>query len=203
MAYNQAGTGCNLTQVPSSCTGLIVGNQTTNEECGQGGPVIVPGAAGCRRSAGSPVACVWTAPDPAAPAAAGTCQPVPHGKRGDPRVGGCPKTATDCAFDTHGTPLTLCFESEGLYCSTRTSPASCAPVVGRGESCAADPMGCDSSSYCDSASATCKPLIASGQAGTATDACASGYQCSSAAKCAALPLADPDITRSGIVPVLK
>ena len=64
-------------------------------------------------------------------------------------------------------------------------------------------MGCDSSSYCDPASATCTALIASGQACPATNACASGYQCSSAGVCAALPLADPDITCSGIVPVLK
>jgi hypothetical protein len=142
-------------------------------------------------------------PDLAAPAAAGTCQPVSHGKRGDPCVGGCPQTATDCAFDTRGTLLILCFESEGLYCSTQTSPASCAPVVAQGESCAAEPMGHDSSSYCDPASATCKPLIASGQACPATNACASGYHCSSAGVCAALPQADPDITCSGIVPVLK
>ena len=130
MAHSQAGTGCNLTQVLSSCTGIIVGNQTTNEECGQGGPVIVPGAAGCRRSMSSPVDCVWTAPDLAGPAAAGTCQPVPHGKQGDPCVGSCPQATTDCAFDTRGTLPTLCFESEGLYCSTQTSPASCAPFVG-------------------------------------------------------------------------
>jgi hypothetical protein len=61
------------------------------------------------------------------------------------------------------TLITLCFESDGLFCSSETGSLSCQPLVAPGGSCDSNPDVCGSTSYCDSVTNTCKAASTAGQ----------------------------------------
>lgn len=85
----------------------------------------------------------------------GVCQKVPHGKSGEACLSTC-RLGDDCSSDTFGatTSPTFCFESEGLYCgSVDASAAVCRPILATGE-------GCTSSDACGTLGVcytTCQP----------------------------------------------
>jgi hypothetical protein len=62
------------------------------------------------------------------------------------------------------------------YCPFGMSPIVCAARVADGASCASAPTGCLTTSYCDSTTTTCNPLLASGSPCTGSQQCSS-LQC--------------------------
>jgi hypothetical protein len=61
----------------------------------------------------------------------------------------------------------------GAYCGFGSSGSQCATRLADGASCVDSPTGCITTSYCDSTSSTCKPLLATGAP------CSTSRQCSS------------------------
>jgi len=163
-AYDEAASSCSAKTVRTACTDILVGKQGENAPCGKGGNPGVSGGLGCNRTDG-PTVCLWTG-DSSDPGVTGICHKVPHGEKGDPCAFTC-ETGTDCSFEQLGGPsdtlITLCFESDGLFCSSETGSLSCQPLVAPGGSCGANPDVCGSTSYCDSVTNTCKAASTAGQ----------------------------------------
>jgi hypothetical protein len=59
------------------------------------------------------------------------------------------------------------------YCAFGSSTEQCAVRVADGASCAADPDACLTTSYCDTSSMTCTPLLPAGTACSTSEQCAS------------------------------
>ncbi|HEY3822148.1 MAG TPA: Dickkopf N-terminal cysteine-rich domain-containing protein [Polyangiaceae bacterium] len=59
------------------------------------------------------------------------------------------------------------------YCSFGGQGSACAVRFADGASCSADAEGCLATSYCDSSTMTCKPLLATGSSCTASQQCSS------------------------------
>jgi hypothetical protein len=163
-AYDEATSSCSAKTVRTACTDILVGKQGENAPCGKGGNPGVSGGLGCNRTAG-PTVCLWTG-DSSDPGVTGICHKVPHGERGDPCAFTC-ETGADCSFEQLGGPsdtlITLCFESDGLFCSSETGSLSCQPLVALGNSCDSNPDACGSTNYCDSVTNTCKAASTAGQ----------------------------------------
>jgi hypothetical protein len=65
-----------------------------------------------------------------------------------------------------------CVDSD--YCDFDTTPSVCAARFADGASCASDASACLVTSYCDSSSTTCKPLLPAGTACSGSQQCSSG-----------------------------
>ena len=117
-AYQSAEVNCDVGPL-FACQDVFAGAQLPGEMC-DGDCKVVNGAALCA------FAVVPTSP--------GICQEVTHGRLGDACWSTC-VTGETCSTSTRDNPLTtLCFESEGLYCSTF---GKCEKIIAAGQSCTA------------------------------------------------------------------
>lgn len=98
---------------------------------------------------------------------------APHGKQGDACIGSC--SGSDCSGGSTGTSdttvLTICYASDGLYCS---SSNVCQPVLALGESCQSGDM-CQTGAYCDSTQRLCAPALPNGASCGSSADCASTH----------------------------
>jgi hypothetical protein len=183
--YNQTATTCAFNPLVSACKGVFVGTEAEGASCGVGGVPMISGSGECKASGGAEL-CVWTG-DVNVSTASGICKTPARGKSGDPCATSC-AINQDCTTDliaAPGTPTTVCFEADGLYC-TSSSTSVCAPIVAVGGSCAADSSSCTSTSYCDSSGTTptCRAAGTLRQAcGTAGTMCLSSLICGTDNKC--------------------
>jgi hypothetical protein len=141
-AYEQAANACDENTLITACQGVFLGTKGLNEPC--------TNSYECKRDQG-PMSCLFVDNQ-----TTGTCKKVPHGKSGDSCVYSC-RTGDDCSSQTYGladSNLTLCFESDGLYCDTfADAGAVCKPIVSTGGAC-------DSSDACGTLGVcytTCQP----------------------------------------------
>jgi hypothetical protein len=183
--YNQTATTCAFTPLVNACKGVFVGTKAEGASCGVGGVPMTSGSGECKASGGAEL-CVWTG-DVNVATASGICKTPTRGKNGDPCAISC-AINQDCTSDliaSPGTPTTVCFEADGLYC-TSSSASVCAPIVAAGGSCATDSSSCASTSYCDSSGATpmCRAAGNLGQVcGTAGTMCLGSLVCGTDNKC--------------------
>ncbi|HEX3345196.1 MAG TPA: Dickkopf N-terminal cysteine-rich domain-containing protein, partial [Polyangiaceae bacterium] len=59
------------------------------------------------------------------------------------------------------------------YCAFASSAEQCTVRIADGAPCSADLTGCLSTSYCDTSTTTCKPLLTTGSSCTSSEQCAS------------------------------
>jgi hypothetical protein len=136
-AYQEAATRCEASPVIEACRGVIVGANKAGESC-------TVGAYECRLLEAQSI-CLLPEPD----AEVGACKYPPRGKAGDPCQYTCPK-GQSCAVTRSGPDnavLTMCFESDGLYCDFSGEAALCAPLVGANMPCPHD-SACGSDARC-------------------------------------------------------
>ena len=185
-SYKQTATACTINPVYAACKGVFVGTQVEGAPCGVGGIPMVSGISECK-SAGGAEECVWTG-NVNDPTVTGVCHTPAHGKSGDPCATSC-VTSKDCTFDvltSPGDPTAVCFEEDGLFCTSSTTPSTCAPMVGVGGSCTVDPMSCVDKTVCDNTTLKCKARATLGQSCSLAGSfpCLNGLVCTSAGKCA-------------------
>jgi hypothetical protein len=159
-AYQDAATTCDENLVVSACTGVFSGTKAAGEPCANGSE--------CNTAQG-PTTCLFVG-DNTSP---GVCKLTLHGKSGDACVSTCP-TSGDCSYETYGaadSPLTWCFEAEGLYCDF--SSTTCQPLVALGKACSFSDA-CGSGNLCD---LVCKKGVKLGQS-CAVNACINELECS-------------------------
>ena len=123
-AYQQAATACDENALLSACQGVFLGTKKASEACTNGYE--------CDDAQG-PTTCLFVDNAPV-----GVCKKVPHGKASEACLSTC-RLGDNCSSSTYGpadSNLTLCFESDGLYCDTfADSGAVCKPIVATGQAC--------------------------------------------------------------------
>src|SRR5262249_36572742 len=127
-AYQRAATACTIGDVLTACQGVFVGTKADGEPCAT--------LYECRRDQG-PATCLKILTGDTTPAL-GICRRAPHASGGDPCVFSC-QAGDDCSTETipgsPDPPLALCFEADGLYCSTAGDTPVCAPLAADGAAC--------------------------------------------------------------------
>ncbi|HEV8548531.1 MAG TPA: hypothetical protein VGQ57_05870, partial [Polyangiaceae bacterium] len=172
-AYAPGPDQCNLNAVVAACAGVFIGSRHDGEPC--------HGGFDCDRST-DVMTCLIT--DTMTPNAEGVCKTVPHGKLDDACVFSC-ETGDDCSTTTISGgdyPITLCFESDGLYCDSNDS--TCHALVPMGMPCSGSFGECGSQAGCQT---TCVPL--SGRGEDCGNGCLRKFQCGDDGKCADPPWA--------------
>jgi hypothetical protein len=164
-AYQQSATDCDENTLLASCVGVFMGTKGSGEAC--------TNAYECKRDQG-PMTCLF-----AVAASVGSCKPVPHGKADEACLDTCP-SGTDCSSVTAGaadTNITLCFESDHLYCDILSSNPVCKALLATGDACTSD-AACGSTGTCNTkcqASATLNEPCGAG--------CRPDLVCSTDGKC--------------------
>ena len=186
-SYNQTASACTVNPVLAACKDVFVGTKAEGASCGVGGVPMVSGAGECKSDGGAEE-CVWTG-NANDPTVTGVCHTPAHGKNGDTCTTSCVSPQDYCTFDvliSPSDPTAICFEEDGLYCSTTTNPSTCVPIVAVGGSCAADQNSCVSSAICDNSTLKCRARATLGQSCSYTSgyACLNTLVCTSAGKCA-------------------
>jgi len=142
-AYQAAATSCEENSVLDACNGIVQGTRAEGQSCASGAE-----CAGAQASA-----CLITETN----GTTGVCKKVPRGKAGDACSVTC-RPNDSCVFTVYGaadSPLTPCFESDGLYCA-QSATAQCQAILATNANCESDEQ-CGSQGYCDSGgSHTCQ-----------------------------------------------
>jgi hypothetical protein len=175
-AYEAAEKTCYMGDVTAACHGIFDGTLADGEDCSD--------AFECDRSAGPKVCEIVQqgSPDPSV----GTCVDPPRGTLGTPCGGSCEED-TNCSVTSisaeAGSPVTLCWEEDGLYCPLGES---CAAIVADGEDCDWD-QACGSDGYCLE---TCETRGEVDDECSFSPACGAGLVCEGA-MCIPEPFANP------------
>jgi hypothetical protein len=110
----------------------------------------------------------------------GVCKTTPHGELGDACLETC-AVESDCSYEVYGatdTVLTVCFQTDGLYCDESGTSPTCKHLVALGASCVTDD-DCGSGNWCDTA--TCRRGNTVGQACGAS--CSPELECNTNGLC--------------------
>jgi hypothetical protein len=175
-AYEAAATRCEATPVMEACRNVLIGTHRAEEPC-------TLGAQECELIAGQGTCLLPSSDEPD-----GVCKYPAHGKAGDPCMTTCHE-GQRCLVTREGPPntvLTMCFESDGLFCDFSKDAALCAPMVDEGAACPFDDA-CGSASHCGG---TCGPATDLGEACEAD--CRRDLTCVNG-KCEGLPFANGSI----------
>jgi hypothetical protein len=121
----------------------------------------------------------------------GICKLAPRGRAGDPCFTSC-STGRSCgstySTDNPNPVLTLCYEEDGLFCSSSGTERRCAPLAAAGGPCTSFDS-CASNLYCSKTS-VCTARSNAGVVCAASGECAPGLSCVSGS-CAPIPVANP------------
>jgi hypothetical protein len=178
-AYDTAATTCSMTPLHAACRGIFAGTQGEGQSCGGTGEF---GAFECKPVNGAS-SCYW-ADSGGYPTTAGVCISLPRGKSGDECSRTCLKNQ-DCVADMLGRSApfpVMCFEEDGLYCSIRTNPAVCKPIVQIGDACTWDTGSCGSGNFCSWTNDTCRPAAKLGES-CQNVACVTDLTCGTTLRC--------------------
>lgn len=141
-AYQQAANGCYEIPVVAACRKVFIGTRKPGESCGDSGYE-------CSTEQGASTCLVTTQGGHT-----GICKSNAHGHTGDACLYSC-RDGDSCGGSTYGaadTVLTLCFESDGLFCDYGDNGGLCKPIKKVGDACSLTDE-CGTKAYCD---ATCK-----------------------------------------------
>jgi len=108
----------------------------------------------------------------------GVCKLAPRGRAGDPCFTTCvPGSLCGFGYSTENPNpvLTLCYEEDGLFCSSSGTEHRCARLPSTGDPCSSSD-GCGSKLYC-SQSSVCVARSSAGVACAAFGECAAGLSC--------------------------
>jgi hypothetical protein len=175
-AYETAVTSCEATPVIEACRNVLIGTHRAEEPC-------TLGAQECELIAGQGTCLL-----PSSDEQEGVCKYPAHGKAGDPCMTTCHE-GQRCLVTREGpsnTVLTMCFESDGVFCDFSKDVALCAPMVDEGATCPFDDA-CGSTSHC---AGTCRPAAELGEDCEAD--CRRDLTCVNG-KCEGLPFANGSI----------
>ncbi len=148
-AYQKAASGCQEIPAVAACNKVFIGTRKPGESCGDSGYEcsIEQGASTCLVTAQA--------------GHTGVCKMNSRGHAGDACLYSC-RDGDSCAGTTYGaadTVLTLCFESDGLFCDYGDSGATCKPIKKTGDQCITTDE-CGTKGYCDT---TCKRISMEGE----------------------------------------
>lgn len=142
-AYQQAANGCLEIPIVAACKQVFIGTRKPGESCSDTGYE-------CSMEQG-PSTCLITAQG----GHTGVCKSIPRGHAGDACAYSC-RVDERCGGSTYGPAdavLTVCFESDGLYCDYGDDGnSSCKPIKKIGDPCGLTDE-CGTNGYCDT---TCK-----------------------------------------------
>jgi len=149
-AYQQAVDSCQEIPAFAACRKVFVGTRKPGESCTDSG-------AECSNEQG-PSTCLITT----SKGHEGVCKSNARGHSGDACLYTC-RDGDTCGGVTYGagdTELTICFESDGLYCDyDDNGNSSCKPIKKVGDACTVTDQ-CGSKAYCET---TCKRIGMEGE----------------------------------------
>jgi hypothetical protein len=123
----------------------------------------------------------------------GICKLAPRGRAGDPCFKTCSpgrSCGSTYSTDNPNPVLTLCYEEDGLFCSSSGTEGRCAPLAAAGDPCTTFDS-CGSNLYC-SRTSVCAARSNAGVACAESRECAPGLSCVNGS-CAPTPVATPKI----------
>ena len=148
-AYQQAASGCREIPVVAACNRVFIGTRKPGETCSDSGYE-------CSSEQGAST-CLITVQG----GHTGVCKSNAHGKAGDACLYSC-RDGDSCGGTTYGaadTVLTLCFESDGLFCDNGDDGGKCKLIKKTGDPCTSTDE-CGTKGYCDT---TCKRVSMEGE----------------------------------------